>query len=141
MKVRVHWMEDAAFVIETGTGHAFVVDGPESIGGRNLGPRPMELMLASVGSCSSTDVVSILKKARQPIAGCDVSVSGTRAETDPKVFTSIHLHFVVAGTGLSESQVRHAIELSVKKYCSASIMLEKATAMSHDYEIVEPQTP
>lgn len=137
MQVRVRWIENAAFMVETGSGHALVVDGPESIGGRNLGPRPMELMLASAGSCSSVDVVSILKKARQPVSGCEVRVSGTRAETDPKVFTAIHLHFVVSGSRLSEHHVRQAVQLSAEKYCSASIMLAKAATVSHDYEIVE----
>ncbi|HEX7380875.1 MAG TPA: OsmC family protein [Nevskiaceae bacterium] len=137
METRVRWIENAAFVAETGSGHAFIIDGPESIGGRNLGPRPMELMLASVGGCSSVDIVRILRKARQEISGCEVRVSGTRAETDPKVYTAIHLHFVISGHDVSESHVKRAVELSAEKYCSASIMLSKAAAVTHDYEIVE----
>lgn len=122
---------------ETGSGHAIIVDGPETIGGRNVGPRPMELMLASVGSCSATDVVQILKKARQAITGCEVTVSGTRAETDPKVFTKIHLHFTVTGKEISEPHVKRAVALSAEKYCSASIMLSHAVPITHDYEVVD----
>src|SRR5580704_9289903 len=114
MEARVKWVENAAFIAETGSGHALVVDGPAEIGGRNLGPRPMELMLLSVGSCSAVDVVHILKKARQPVAECHVEVSGTRAETDPKVFTAIHLHFVVSGRGLGAKQVERAVKLSAE---------------------------
>lgn len=136
MEARVRWIENAAFMAETGSGHAVVVDGPESIGGRNLGPRPMELMLMSVGSCSAVDIVQILKKARQPVAGCEVKVSGKRAETDPKVFTAIHLHFIVSGAELSENHVKRAVQLSAEKYCSASIMLGRAATISHDYELL-----
>jgi putative redox protein len=114
-----------------------VVDGPADIGGRNLGPRPMELMLLSVGSCSAVDIVHILKKARQPVSGCEVAVNGERAETDPKVFTKIHLHFTVSGKGLSENQVKRAVELSAEKYCSASIMLRQAAEVTHSHEIKE----
>jgi len=135
MEARVKWHENAVFVAESGSGHAIVVDGPAEIGGRNLGPRPMELMLMSVGSCSAVDIVQILKKARQPVAGCEVKVSGERADTDPKVFTKIHLHFVVSGEGLSENHVRRAVQLSAEKYCSASIMLGKAAEISHSHEI------
>lgn len=135
MKARIKWVENACFVGETGSGHAIVIDGPESIGGRNLGVRPMELMLMSVGACSAVDVIHILKKARQPVADCFVEVSGERAETDPKVFTDIHLHFVVIGSGLSEKQVQRAVQLSAEKYCSASLMLGKAANITHDHEI------
>lgn len=136
MKARVKWLENAAFVGESGSGHALVIDGPESIGGRNLGPRPMEMMLLSVGSCSSVDVLYILQKARQPVSGCEVEVNGTRAETEPKVFTAIHLHFIISGKGLSESQVKRAVALSAEKYCSASIMLgQGGVKMSHSFEI------
>ena len=135
MEARVKWVENAEFVGETGSGHTVVIDGPAEIGGRNLGPRPMELMLLSVGSCSAVDIVHILKKARQPVAGCEVKVSGERAATDPKVFTKIHLHFIVSGAGLSENQVRRAVELSAEKYCSASIMLSKAAEVTHDFEL------
>ncbi|ULQ47376.1 OsmC family protein [Flagellatimonas centrodinii] len=139
MKARVKWAENAAFIAESGSGHAIVVDGPEHIGGRNLGPRPMELMLMSVGACSSVDVVFILKKARQPVSDCYVEVEGTRAETEPKVFTAIHLHFVVTGTGLNEAQVKRAVALSAEKYCSASIMLGNGgVTMTHSHEVRVP---
>ena len=137
MEARIKWIESAAFVAEAGSGHAIVVDGPADIGGRNLGVRPMELMLMSVGACSAVDVVHILKKARQAIADVEVKVKGTRADTDPKVFTAIHLHFVVKGAGLVESHVERAVKLSAEKYCSASIMLGRAGAtVTHDFEIV-----
>lgn len=138
MDARVKWIENAAFLAESGSGHAMVVDGPEHIGGRNIGPRPMELMLMSVGACSSVDVVYILKKARQPVTGCEVEVKGTRAETEPAVFTDIHLHFVISGSGLSEVQVKRAVALSAEKYCSASIMLAGGGVnMTHSHELRE----
>lgn len=136
MRARVKWVENAAFVGETGSSHAVVIDGPAEIGGRNLGARPMELMLLSVGACSAVDVVHILKKARQPVEDCFVEVEGKRAETEPKVFTHIHLQFVISGQGLSENQVRRAVELSAEKYCSASIMLKRGGVnVTHGYEI------
>jgi putative redox protein len=138
MEARIKWVENAAFVGETGSGHALVIDGPADIGGRNLGVRPMELMLLSVGACSAVDVVHILKKGRQPVADVQVEVKGERAEADPKVFTKIHLHFIVAGKGLGASQVERAVKLSAEKYCSASIMLGRAGAeITHDFEIRE----
>lgn len=136
MHARVQWHENAVFIAESGSGHALVVDGPAEIGGRNLGPRPMELMLMSVGSCSAVDIVQILKKARQPVSGCEVKVDGERADSDPKVFTKIHLHFIVSGEGLSENHVKRAVQLSAEKYCSASIMLGKAAEITHSHEIV-----
>jgi len=136
MQARVKWVENAAFVGETGSSHAVVIDGPPEIGGRNLGARPMELMLLSVGACSAVDVVHILKKARQPVKDCFVEVEGTRAQTEPKVFTDIHLKFVISGEGLSENQVKRAVELSADKYCSASIMLKRGGVnVTHGYEI------
>ena len=136
MQARVKWVENAAFVGETGSSHALVIDGPAEIGGRNLGARPMELMLLSVGSCSAVDVLHILRKARQNVSECFVEVDGTRAETEPRVFTDIHLKFVVTGSGLSESHVRRAVELSAEKYCSASIMLRRGGVnLTHSYEI------
>lgn len=141
MQARIKWHENAAFVAESGSGHAVVVDGPAEIGGRNLGVRPMELMLMSVGSCSAVDIVQILKKARQPVGGCEVEVKGERAETDPKVFTKIHLHFIVSGAGLSENHVKRAVQLSAEKYCSASIMLSKAAEITHSYELRQPAAP
>lgn len=137
MEARVKWVDNAAFVAESGSGHAVVVDGPEHIGGRNIGPRPMELMLMSVGTCSSVDVVYILKRARQPVTGCEVTVKAERAETEPAVFTKIHLHFTVTGVDLSATQVARAVSLSAEKYCSASIMLGRGgCAMTHSHEVV-----
>ncbi|BCX87735.1 putative redox protein [Methylomarinovum tepidoasis] len=138
MKARVKWIEDVLFLGESGSGHGVVVDGPPEHGGRNLGPRPMELLLLGVGSCSAFDVVHILKKGRQPVSDCEVRVEAERADTVPKVFTRIHLHFVVSGRGLSEAAVRRAVSLSAEKYCSASIMLGKAAEVSHSFEVVDP---
>ncbi|SEQ04427.1 putative redox protein [Solimonas aquatica] len=140
MKARVKWSENASFIAESGSGHAVVIDGPPEIGGRNLGPRPMELVLMGVGACSSVDVHLILKKARQKVTDCWVELEAERAETEPKVFTAIRMHFVVTGRGLSENHVRRAVELSAEKYCSASIMLSRGgVAISHSYEIREAE--
>ena len=126
------------FLGESGSGHVVVMDGPPEAGGRNLGVRPMEMVLIGLGGCSNFDVVSILKKARQPVESCEAFLEAERADEDPKVFTKIHLHFVVKGRGLKEPQVKRAVDLSAEKYCSASIMLERAgVEISHDYEIVE----
>ena len=136
MKARVKWSENASFVAESGSGHALIVDGPPEIGGRNLGPRPLELVLMGVGACSAVDVTLILKKARQQVADCWIELEAQRADTDPKVFTAIHMHFVVVGRDLAENHVRRAVELSADKYCSASIMLSRGgVAITHDYEI------
>lgn len=138
MKARIQWAGEALFIGESGSGHAVVMDGPPGNGGRNLGIRPMEMVLIGLGGCSNFDVVSILKKARQPVDSCEVYLDAERAPEEPKVFTKIHLHFVVKGRGLKEAQVKRAIELSAEKYCSASIMLGRAGVdISHDYEIVE----
>lgn len=137
MKARIKWIEDVTFVGESGSGHAVVMDGPPDRGGRNLGVRPMEMLLLGMGGCTAFDVVHILKRARQPIADCVVELEAERAEQPPTVFTRIHAHFVISGKGLSESQVRRAVELSAEKYCSASIMLGKTAAITHDFEIVE----
>lgn len=138
MHARIKWVENAAFLAETGSGHALVVDGPQDIGGRNLGPRPMELMLLSIGSCSAVDVVHILKKARQPVADVQVEVKGERSDTDPKVFTAVHLHFVVSGKGLGAHHVERAVKLSAEKYCSASIMAARGgCTITHDFELRE----
>lgn len=136
MQARIKWVENAAFVGESGSSHAVVIDGPPEIGGRNLGMRPMELMLLSVGACSAVDVIHILKKARQLVRDCFVEVEGQRADTEPKVFTDIHLKFVILGEGLSENQVRRAVELSADKYCSASIMLKRGGVnVTHSFEL------
>ncbi len=126
-----------SFVAETGSGHALVMDGAPDGGGHNLAPRPMETVLAGTGGCTAYDVVVILRKSGQRISGCEVQMTSERAPTDPKVFTKIHMHFVVRGKELKASLVESAIKLSHNKYCSASAMLGKTAAISHDYEIVE----
>lgn len=138
MQATVKWVSDAMFVGESGSGHAMIMDGPPDHGGRNMGVRPMEMILLGLGGCASFDVVSILKKSRQNIADCRVELSAERAEGVPSPFTKIHLHFVVSGQGLKESQVERAVKLSAEKYCSASIMLEAAgVVLSHDFAVVE----
>ncbi|MHB0889193.1 OsmC family protein [Acidithiobacillus sp.] len=139
MKARVQWMgpEQMSFVAESESGHALVMDGSAEIGGRNLGPRPMELLLMGLGGCSSIDVVLILQRSRQQIRDCAVELSAERASEDPKVFTRIHLHYVLTGKGLDEKRVERAVALSAEKYCSASIMLSKTAEITHDYEIRE----
>lgn len=135
MKARVKWVESATFLGESESGHAVVMDGAPEYGGRNLGPRPMEMLLLGMGGCTAFDVVLILKKGRQAVADCLVELEATRADTDPKVFTNIHVHFIVKGTELNEKQVARAVELSAEKYCSASIMLSKTAKITHDFEI------
>ena len=138
MKARIKWVQDATFLGESGSGHAVVMDGPPEHGGRNLGIRPMEMMLLGMGGCTAFDVMHILKKARQDVADCHVELQAERADEEPKVFTRIHVHFVVSGQALKENQVKRAVELSAEKYCSASIMLSRAgVEISHDYEIKE----
>lgn len=138
MKGRVRWVGERQFLAESGSGHTIVMDGPPEHGGRNLGIRPMEMLLLGLGGCSNFDVINILQKSRQAVEDCEVFLEAERADTEPKVFTKIHLHFVVKGRNLKEAQVKRAIDLSAEKYCSASIMLAKAgVAVSHDYEIVE----
>ena len=137
MKSTIKWVDGVMFVGESGSGHALVLDGPPEAGGRNLGMRPMELILTGLGGCTAFDVVTILKKARQNIVDCRVELEADRAEDIPKVFTRIHLHFVLTGHHLKASQVERAITLSSEKYCSATLMLRAAVAITHDYEIVE----
>lgn len=137
MKARVKWVEQASFLGETESNHAILMDGPPSAGGRNLGPRPMEMLLLGTGGCTSFDVVSILKKSRQAISGCYVELEAERAETDPKVFTKIHMHFVVTGKNVKPEAVEKAIKLSAEKYCSASIMLGATAAITHDFEVIQ----
>ena len=137
MKARIKWIQDATFLGESGSGHAVVMDGPPDYGGRNLGVRPMEMLLLGMGGCASFDVVLILNRSRQPISDCVAEIEAQRAEQDPKVFTAIHLHFVVTGKGLSEKRVARAVQLSAEKYCSASIMLGKTATITHDFEIRE----
>ena len=135
MKARVKLIEGVCFAGETGSGHAVVMDGPLDSGGRNLGPRPMEMLLLGLGGCTSFDVVHILRKGRQDIRDCVAEVEAQRAETDPKVFTRIHVHFVVTGKNLDPKRVDQAIRLSAEKYCSASIMLGKTAQITHDFEV------
>lgn len=135
MKARVKWIEAATFLGESASGHAVVMDGPPEGGGRDLGVRPMEMLLLGMGGCTAYDVVHILKKARQPVTDCVVELAAERAESEPKVFTRIHVHFVISGNGLPEKQVARAVELSAEKYCSASIMLGKVAEITHDFEI------
>ncbi len=138
MKARITWTEQAQFVGSSDSGHAVVMDGPVDGGGRNLGLRPMEMVLLGTGGCTAYDVVDILKKSRQPIRDCEVEIDAERANEAPKVFTRIHIRFIVTGKGLSEAAVKRAVDLSAEKYCSASIMLKRAgVEISHDYRIVE----
>lgn len=138
MKARIKWVEDATFVGESASGHAVVMDGPPDMGGRNLGVRPMEMLLLGMGGCTSFDVIHILKKSRQAVTDCVAEIEAERATEDPKVFTRIHVHFIVSGRDLKENRVQKAVELSAEKYCSASIMLGNAgVTITHDYEIVE----
>lgn len=139
MECTVHWlgMGGMAFAARTGSGHITMMDGAQEGGGNNLAPRPMELVLAGTGGCTAYDVVLILKKSRQNVSGCEVSLKAERAEIDPKVFTRIHFHFTVRGKGLKAEAVQRAIGLSAEKYCSASIMLGKSAVITHDWEIVE----
>ena len=141
MKARIKWVEDVTFLGESGSGHTVVIDGPPEHGGRNLGVRPMELMLLGLGGCTSFDVMHILRKSRQAVTDCVAEIEAERASEDPRVFTRIHIHFRVTGRGLSEKRVAKAIELSAEKYCSASIMLGNGgVAISHDFEIVGGDT-
>ena len=135
MNTRVKWLDNMSFVGESPSGHSVVMDGPPEAGGRNLGVRPMEMLLLGLGGCSSFDIVSMLKKGKQDIIDCEVEISAERADTEPKVFTKIHLHFIISGNDLSEKRVKRAIELSAEKYCSASIMLGKTAEVTHDYEL------
>jgi len=137
MKARIKWVEQVSFLGETESGHAVLMDGAPAAGGRNLGPRPMEMLLLGAGGCTSFDVISILKKSRQAVSDCYVELSAERAEEDPKVFTRIHMHFVVKGKDIKPDVVERAIKLSAEKYCSASIMLGKMADITHDFEVVQ----
>ena len=135
MRAVVKWLDGAAFVGETGSGHAVVLDGAPAAGGRNIGPRPMETILVGLGACSSFDVVTILRKARQAVTDCRVELEAERADAVPAVFTRIRMVFVVSGKELRESSVRRAVELSAEKYCSATAMLRPSVEISHEYRI------
>jgi len=137
MKARVKLIEGVSFAGQSESGHTVVMDGAPEAGGKNLGVRPMEMLLMGLGGCSAFDVVLILRKSRQQITDCVADLDATRADTDPKVFTKIHVHFTVTGKSLDPKRVEQAVKLSAEKYCSASIMLGKTAEITHDFEIVE----
>ena len=135
MKCSVKWLDHMSFVGESGSGHSVVMDGAPEAGGRNLGVRPMEMVLLGLGGCTAFDVISILRKSRQQVVDCEVELEAERAEDIPKVFTKIHLHFIVSGKDLDPNKVAKAVALSADKYCSASRMLEKTATITHDFEV------
>lgn len=138
MEATIKWVDDAMFLAESGSGHSVVMDGPPDHGGRNMGVRPMEMLLMGLGGCSAFDVMSMLKKSRQEVVHCRAELKAERADAVPAVFTKIHLHFVVTGKNLKENQVARAVSLSAEKYCSASIMLEAAgVEITHSHETRE----
>jgi putative redox protein len=138
MQATVKWVDGVMFVGETGSGHAVVMDGPPDHGGRNVGMRPMEMILLGVGGCSSYDVLQILQKGRNNVVNCVTEISAVRVDAVPSVFSQIHLHFIVSGHGLKASAVERAVKLSAEKYCSASIMLSNAgVEITHDFEVIE----
>lgn len=137
MDCSVRWHQGMSFVAETGSGHLVCMDGSPDAGGRDLAPRPMELLLAGTGGCTALDVVLILQRGRHQVTGCEVRLQAERAETDPKVFTRIDMHFVVTGKNLKPEAVERAVKLSAEKYCSASIMLGKTATIGHSFDVVE----
>lgn len=137
MECTIKWVDGMTFMAETGTGHLVTMDGAPEAGGRNLAPRPMELMLAGAGGCTAFDVVLILRRGRQEVSGCTVKLEARRADSDPKVFTRIRFMYTVSGRNLKPEAVERAIHLSAEKYCSASIMLGKTAEITHEWEIVE----
>jgi len=139
MKASVKWVDNAMFVAESGSGHAVVIDGPADGGGRNMGVRPMEMLLMGTGACSAYDVLMILRKGRNHVDDCVCDVTAERADAVPAVFTKIHLQFTVTGKGLKENTVKRAVELSAEKYCSASIMLGKSAEITHGYTIIDSE--
>lgn len=136
MKARVKWVDGAMMVAESGSGHAVVMDGPPDFGGRNLGVRPMEMLLMGLGGCTQFDVLMILRKGRYKVTECVVEIGADRAESEPKIFTRIHIHYKVTGSKLTDKAVDRAVKLSAEKFCSASIMLGAMAEVTHDYEIV-----
>lgn len=137
MECSVKWVDGVSFLASTGSGHFLTMEGAPENGGQNRGPRPMELILAGAGGCSAFDVVLILQRGRQAVSGCEAKLTAERAETDPKVFTRLHYHYIVTGKNLKPEAVERAIHLSAAKYCSASIMLGKTAEITHDFEIIE----
>lgn len=137
MKTTIKWIDNMMMVGESASGHAVVMDGPEELGGKNLGIRPMEMLLLGMGGCTTVDVVSTLKKMREEVQDCYAEITAKRTDEHPKVFTQIHIHFVIKGSGLNEKKIAKAISLSADKYCSASIMLGKTAVITHDFEVHE----
>ncbi len=133
----VKWVDGMTMIGESASGHTIVMDGPKTLGGKNLGVRPMEMLLLGMGGCTTVDVVSTLKKMREEVHDCRVEISAERSEEHPKVFTNIHLHFIIEGSNLNDKKIEKAISLSADKYCSASIMLGKTATITHDFEIYE----
>ena len=136
MKTTIKWAGGVSFEAKADSGHAVVMDGPPEFGGENKGARPMELLLMGMGGCTAFDVVHILRKSRTEITACEAQIEAERADTEPKVFTRIHIHFLISGTDLNPDKVKRAVELSAEKYCSASIMLGKTAKITHDFEIL-----
>ncbi len=137
MRARVKWIEGVAWLAEADSGHGLIIDGSPAIGGRNLGPRPMELVLAGLGGCTAMDVIEILRKQRQDVTDCVIEVDAERAETVPKVFTRIHLHYTVTGRALKPAAVERAVTLSAEKYCSVSAMLQSTASIHHTWSVVD----
>ena len=137
MNTRVKWLDNMSFVGESPSGHSVVMDGPPESGGRNLGVRPMEMLLLGLGGCSSFDIVSMLKKGKQDLVDCEVDISAERADTEPKVFTKIHAHYVIKGKDLDRKKVERAVNMTAEKYCSVSIMLAQVADVTHDFETIE----
>ena len=136
MEANIAWQRDVVFSARADSGHEVIIDGPPDLGGTNAGARPMELMLLGVGGCTAFDVVHILRRGHVNVSKCETRVTAERAETDPKVFTAVHIHFTLAGEGLTERKVARAVELSATRYCSASIMLQRAgVAVTHGFEL------
>jgi putative redox protein len=141
MKARIKWVQDVMFVGESGSGHSVVMDGAPDAGGRNLGVRPMEMLLLGLGGCSAFDVVMILKRGREPVTDCVVELDGERATTDPKVFTKITMNYIVSGNGLDPKKVERAVQLSAEKYCSATAIMAKTAQIDHTITIVDTRQP
>ena len=139
MKATVKWLDHMSFVGEAGSGHSLVMDGPPESGGRNLGVRPMEMVLLGLGGCTAFDMVLILQRQRQAISDCQVEIEAERATKVPKVFTKIHVHYIVKGKSLDAKKVERAVNMTAEKYCSVSIMLSASVELSHDFEIIEEQ--
>lgn len=137
MKARIKWVQDRTFLGESGSGHSVVMDGAPEAGGRNLGVRPMEMVLLGLGGCTCFDVMDILQKSRQPVEDCVVEIDAERREDHPRVFTRIHVRFIVGGHGLDPAKVKRAVNLSAEKYCSVSLMLNKTAEITHDFEVVD----